>query len=143
MVASQQCQAPGWDRLPVREASSPFVPREYPRFRRKDSLLLCKCCENCALSLVTGLSRYRTINKNSHVDESLFGNKSPLKSSASDNKASPGKAVKSPTSKLSPNTALLPIQADVVTIRRYAVLPCRANSMPSTTKLQPCANNMN
>ncbi|DBA86937.1 hypothetical protein WJX79_008185 [Trebouxia sp. C0005] len=63
-------------------------------------------------------STYRTINKNSHVDESLFGNKSPIKSSASDNKASPGKAVKSPTSKLSPNTALLPIQADVVTIRR-------------------------
>ncbi len=111
-------------------------------FSRKDSLLLCKCSENCALSMVTDLSRYRTINKNSHVDESLFGNKSPIKSSASDNKASPGKAVKSPTSKLSPNTALLPIQADVVTIRRYAGLPCRANSMPSTTKPQSCANIM-
>ena len=109
---------------------------------RKDSLLLCKCCENCALSLVTRVFRYRTVNKNSHVDESLFGNKSPLKSSASDNKASPGKAMKSPTSKLSPNTALLPIQADVVTIRRYEGLPCRANSMPSTTKPQPCANIM-
>ena len=105
-------------------------------FSRKDSLLLSKCSENCALSMVTDLSRYRTINKNSHVDESLFGNKSPIKSSASDNKASPGKAMKSPTSKLSPNTALLPIQADVVTIRRYAGLPCRANSMPSTTKPQ-------
>ena len=103
---------------------------------RKDILLLCECCENCASSLVTRVFRYRTINKNSHVDESLFGNKSPIKSSASDNKASPGKAVKSPTSKLSPNTALLPIQADVVTIRRYAGLPCRANSMPSTTKPQ-------
>ena len=92
--------------------------------------------------MVTGLSRYRTINKNSHVDESLFGNKSLIKSPATDNKASPGKAVKSPSSKLSPNTALLPIQADAVTIRRYAGLPCRANSKPPTIKLQPCANSM-
>ena len=92
--------------------------------------------------MVNGMFRYRTINKNSHVDESLFGNKSPTKASASDSKASPGKAVKSPTSKLSPNTALLPIQADVVTIRRYAGLPCRANNMPSTTKPQSCVNSI-
>ena len=68
------------------------------------------------------LSRYRTVAKQSNVDESLFGNKAPMRGFASDKSTSPGKALKSPTSKLQTNTALQPIQADVVTIRRYAPL---------------------
>ena len=58
------------------------------------------------------------MGKNSHVDESLFGNTSPIKALAADKKAAPVKAAKSPTSKLTTNTALQPIQADTVTIRR-------------------------
>lgn len=64
--------------------------------------------------------RYRTVGKHSQVDESLFGNKSPVKAFAvDDKKASPVKAGKSLTSKLRTNTALQPIQPDVVMIRRY------------------------